>query len=184
MPKRVKSPKREPSKPPVTKRKVKLKRGKPVTLFPVSAIIEALRKNQGRTYLAAKALGCSPTLIIERRKQHQSIRDAVRESRGEILDISENKLLQAVKRGEAWAVQFILKTLGKKRGYVEGSKAEQTINVHNVAPVQTIDYDSMPLKLRLELLAEYQKQEAQQKLLAPPSQQTIEAQGTVIDDDE
>ncbi len=186
MAKRVTSPKRVINPNPKKTRKVKRPNPNGMKkLFPIHKIIEALRKNNGRIYLAAKALGCAAGLIRKRRNEHESIRIAIQESRGQALDLAENQLLKAIKRGEAWAITLALKTLGKNRGYVEGTKANQTtVNVNNAAPVQTIDYDSMPLETRLILLAEWNRQQEQQKLLAPPSQQTIEAEGTVIEEDD
>ena len=82
-------------------------------------IIEALHSVNGMIYLAARKLGCTPQTIYNRMAKTNTIRQAVEDSRGELVDISEQKLRLAVMKGEPWAVALVLKTLGKKRGYVE-----------------------------------------------------------------
>jgi len=52
-------------------------------------------------------------------KSSVAIREACDNARGELIDISEQKLRAAVMNGEPWAVAMVLKTLGKSRGYVE-----------------------------------------------------------------
>ena len=52
-------------------------------------------------------------------KSSVAIREACDNARGELIDISEQKLRAAVMNGEPWAVAMVLKTIGKHRGYVE-----------------------------------------------------------------
>lgn len=82
-------------------------------------IIDALRDVNGMVYLAARKLGCAPNTIYNRMAKSDNIKAAVEDYRGELIDLSEQKLRQAVLNGEPWAVALVLKTLGKKRGYVE-----------------------------------------------------------------
>ena len=85
-------------------------------------IIDALRDVNGMVYLAARKLGCAPNTIYNRMAKSATIKQACEDSRGELVDISEQKLRAAVLNGEPWAVALVLKTLGKKRGYVERSE--------------------------------------------------------------
>lgn len=87
--------------------------------FTNAQIIEALHSVNGMIYLAARKLGCAPNTIYNRMAKNATIKQAVEDSRGELVDISEQKLRIAVMNGEPWAVALVLKTLGKKRGYVE-----------------------------------------------------------------
>lgn len=82
-------------------------------------IIDALKEVNGMVYLAARKLGCAPNTIYNRMTKSATIKQACEDSRGELIDISEQKLRQAVLNGEPWAVAMVLKTLGKQRGYVE-----------------------------------------------------------------
>jgi len=87
--------------------------------FSTQQIVEALESVNGMIYLAARKLGCTPKTIYNRMAKSEIIRETVEDSRGELIDISEQKLRAAVLNGEPWAVALVLKTLGKKRGYVE-----------------------------------------------------------------
>ena len=87
--------------------------------YSTKSIIEALSSLNGMVYLAARKLGCTPQTIYNRMKSSVAIREACDNARGELIDISEQKLRNAVINGEPWAVAMVLKTLGKSRGYVE-----------------------------------------------------------------
>jgi len=87
--------------------------------FSTQQIVEALESVNGMIYLAARKLGCTPKTIYNRMAKSEIIRETVEDLRGELIDISEQKLRAAVLNGEPWAVALVLKTLGKKRGYVE-----------------------------------------------------------------
>lgn len=82
-------------------------------------IVSALNQTNGMVYIAARRLGCSPQTIYTRADKNKSIRQAIEDARGEVIDAAELKLKQAVMNGEAWAVAFTLKTIGRNRGYVE-----------------------------------------------------------------
>lgn len=82
-------------------------------------ISDALVQCRGMVYVAAKKLGCDPKTIKKRIKdvpEVAEIKDAQREF---VKDLGELKLLQAVERGDPWAIQFLLKMLAKDRGYSE-----------------------------------------------------------------
>ena len=83
------------------------------------AIIEALKSVNGMVYLAARKLGCEPKTIYNRAKAVQEVQRAIEDSRGELVDIAEQKLRAAVLDREPWAVALVVKTLGRSRGYVE-----------------------------------------------------------------
>ncbi len=87
--------------------------------YTTETIVSALHETNGMVYLAARRLGCKAQTIYNRAKSTKVIQEAIDNSRGEMLDISEQKLRQAIMNGEAWAITFHLKTIGKSRGYVE-----------------------------------------------------------------
>lgn len=82
-------------------------------------ILDALKEVNGMVYLAARKLGCASNTIYNRMAKSPAIKEACEAARGELVDISEQKLRAAVLNGESWAIALVLKTLGKKRGYVE-----------------------------------------------------------------
>lgn len=82
-------------------------------------IEQALEACEGMVYVAARRLGCSPNTIKKRLGQVQYLADLVEAKSGLVDDTAELKLWQAIQNGEAWAIQFRLRTVGKSRGYVE-----------------------------------------------------------------
>ncbi len=82
-------------------------------------MLDAIKKNGGAVYLAARELGCAPNTIYNRMERVPSIKQAVEDARGEVVDYAEQKLRLAILNGEPWAIAMALKTIGKNRGYVE-----------------------------------------------------------------
>jgi hypothetical protein len=97
--------------------KVRYMAGKP--RYTAGQMIEALKATKGMIYLAAQRLQCDHQTVLNYCKRYPTVEQTKQGSRGELLDVAELKLWQAVQRGEAWAIAFTLKTIGKSRGYVE-----------------------------------------------------------------
>jgi transposase-like protein len=94
-------------------------------------IIDALAESMGMISPAARKLGCSRNTISSYMKEYPEIAEAIEDANEEVNDIAELKLLDAIKRGEAWAICFRLKTKAKNRGYVEKGELTGT----NGAPI-------------------------------------------------
>lgn len=91
-------------------------------------VIQALQQSKGLVHLAARSLGCTPQTIYNHIKRSEEVRAAIEDARAHSVDVAELALIAAVQKQEAWAVQFMLKTLGKTRGYVERSE-QVTYNI-------------------------------------------------------
>lgn len=92
--------------------------------YTVKQIIDALNACNGLVYLAAAQLGCTSATICNYENRYPKIRALVNEKRGRRVDVAEASLDQAVLKGEAWAVQFLLRTQARDRGY--GDSMEHT----------------------------------------------------------
>jgi len=90
--------------------------------YTVEEVSAALKACNGLLFLAAEKLGCDSRTVINYLKRYARLRQEVAERRGRRVDIGEAALDQAVLAGEAWAVQFLLRTQAKDRGYVERSE--------------------------------------------------------------
>ena len=99
-------------------------------------MIAAIQEAHGLVLVAAARLGCSTNTIYRRADQFASVRSALQSARDEIVDLAEAKLYQAVQAGEPWAIALVLRTLGRKRGYVERQ--------------EFAGVDGQPLEIRLE----------------------------------
>jgi hypothetical protein len=107
-----KKPKPKPNPKP------KRARGRPEK-YTVAQMVAAIQQNKGFLYLAAKSLGCHHSTLLDYRTRYPEVAAAFKVQRGEMIDTGELALYNAVLKGEAWAVCFLLKTQAKDRGYVE-----------------------------------------------------------------
>lgn len=87
--------------------------------FTTTQMIEAAREEHGMVYLVAERLRCSHVTVYNYQKRHPSVREAFELERNRMVDVAEQKLYEAIQRGESWAIALMLKTKGKDRGYVE-----------------------------------------------------------------
>jgi hypothetical protein len=104
-------------------------------------------------YLAAKKIGCNPATIHKRLHKEPKLRQIVDTERETFCDIAEAKLLEAVQKGESWAVCFALKTQARKRGYIEsktpphlalGNAGGATVNQNGVVVYLPTKKDGEP----------------------------------------
>jgi transposase-like protein len=91
----------------------------PYRKYTQEQIIRALESSGGMIAPAARALGCDRNTIKRYLKEYEPIAQAIADQREATTDLAENRLRDAIGRGEAWAICFYLKCQGKSRGYVE-----------------------------------------------------------------
>ena len=103
---------------------------RPISTIRDSEIVDALKDCKGLIYLTAIKLGCSHPDLDQRIKANDNLMLICKGERGGIVDKAEAKLVEAMEGGAKWAIEMILKTLGKERGYVERQE------VHNLTKVQ------------------------------------------------
>ena len=102
----------------------KIEKPVPYRKYSVEQVIAALGESHGMIAPAARSLGCSRDTIRRYLAEHAEIAQTIADEREATTDLAENKLRDAIIRGEAWAICFYLKCMAKDRGYVE--KAELT----------------------------------------------------------
>ena len=110
----------------------KIEKPAPYRKYSVEQIIAALGESHGMIAPAARSLGCSRDTIRRYLAEYEEIAQAIADEREATTDLAENKLRDAIIRGEAWAICFYLKCQGKSRGYVERGELTGT----NGAPVK------------------------------------------------
>jgi hypothetical protein len=88
------------------------------------AAIAAVRKYHGMVAVAARQLGCNRATLYRMADRHPELADAIDEARQVQIDAAELGLFAQVQDGEPWALQFVLRTIGKTRGYVERSEVD------------------------------------------------------------
>ena len=102
----------------------KIEKPAPYRKYTAEQMIDALAESMGMISPAARKLGCSRDTIRRYLAEDAEIAQAIADEREATTDLAENKLRDAIIRGEAWAICFYLKCQGKSRGYVE--RAELT----------------------------------------------------------
>ena len=90
--------------------------GNGLTVEKVQPHLEATR---GNIAAAARRLGYTRQHVDKFVLDHPTLHEIVKQAREARVDYAESKLDEAINKGEAWAICFTLKTLGKSRGYVE-----------------------------------------------------------------
>lgn len=83
-------------------------------------VIAALQANRGLIALAARDLGVSRQALYARIKRDQELLACIEHEREAIVDLAEQKLFEALDRGERWAVMTVLSRLGRYRGWSDG----------------------------------------------------------------
>ena len=107
-----------------TRRKLKTKE----RLFINNQDIEqALKRFEGNMSKTAEFLGVDKGTIWNRVAQSPHLQEVRKQIVEDFLDLTESKLRQLVKEANPSAVFFVLKTLGKNRGYTERSTVEHEI---------------------------------------------------------
>jgi hypothetical protein len=86
-------------------------------------VAASLTRNKGVVSVVAQQLGIARWSVYRYINQYEAVRRAYDDQRASMLDLAELKLHEAIARGEAWAIQFALKTIGKERGYAEKADA-------------------------------------------------------------
>jgi hypothetical protein len=81
------------------------------------AMIAALQETHGMVYHAAQIVGCDPDSIYNRAKTSEAVREAMEFERGLFVDMTVQKLFEAVNKGQPWAIRFALNALGRDRGF-------------------------------------------------------------------
>jgi hypothetical protein len=112
----------------------------------IKTIADLLTKKDGNISAVAKCLKIARKTVYEKINKSKLLQDVLEDSREKTLDDAEDMLGKAIRKGEAWAVCFTLKTKGKKRGYVE--RIENT--GANGNPIEQITYTAAEYKTQAE----------------------------------
>ena len=95
-------------------------------------VCDAIRQGNGMVSVAARILSVDRTTVYRYINKYVSVKQALDDARAELLDMTESKLFEAVKGGNVPAIMFVMKTIGKDRGYVERSQLEMSGEINHV----------------------------------------------------
>ncbi|MEN7982112.1 MAG: hypothetical protein ABFQ65_01550 [Nanoarchaeota archaeon] len=82
---------------------------------------DAIYNSMGVKSVIAQKCGVSRSALTQflNKSQNQELEKEILSEKERLLDIAEKGLIDAVKQGEKWAIERVLKTIGRERGYFE-----------------------------------------------------------------
>lgn len=119
---------------------------------PEEDIAKAIRDNMGLLYLAAEQVGLDGSTVTERVQKSPYLQKVVAESREKRLDVAEKNLSRLVGQDNLGAICFILKTLGKSRGYQENSQLTVAADISQTFEniMKQLDKSLKPQQIEIE----------------------------------
>lgn len=96
------------------------------------AALEAHYKNMGNVSATCAALKIGRTQFYNWKKEDEEFAKAIDEVTDFCIDHVESKLFRAINDGDLTAIIFYLKTIGKKRGYIERSEIKAAVETKEV----------------------------------------------------
>ena len=99
--------------------------------------LEVFEANAGNVSAACKAVGITRKTYYNWRDADDEFREAADDILESEIDFAESMLRKNVKAGKERSIEFYLKTIGKKRGYIER---------------QEIQTDGFPNKIEIEVV--------------------------------
>lgn len=87
--------------------------------------VDALKSSRGNVSRAADKLRVERNALY-RAIQYHGLEQLLHDQRERVVDVAEERLYDSVCAGKRWAVSLTLRTIGRKRGYVEQDEATNT----------------------------------------------------------
>lgn len=92
------------------------------------AFVKAYRETLGVIKYACEQVSISRRTFYNWLEADEEFRQAVEDVNEEGLDFAENALKKKIREGDTTSIIFYLKTKGKKRGYIERTEIDATID--------------------------------------------------------
>jgi len=88
-----------------------------MTKFNQKDFKESIKGSGGIQSVVAQKLGVSRGRISQYIQKYPIMKELLEKEREKVIDKAENELFKAADNGEKWAIERILRTIGKGRGY-------------------------------------------------------------------
>ncbi len=103
-----------------------------VSKYTKEQVENAIKGTYGIVNNIAITLSVSRQTIYNYIKEYD-LQNLIDDERAKIVDLAENKLVEKIEAGNETMIGLALKTLGKKRGYVEKQEVEANLNINNIS---------------------------------------------------
>ena len=110
-------------------------------------LLQALTKSLGIVSTACASVGMSRTTYYKYYNDDEQFKSQVDDISDIAIDFAESQLFELIKGGNITAVIFYLKTMGKKRGYVEKQELDLGNNFPNNITVEFVSTDGTVRKM-------------------------------------
>ena len=107
--------------------------------IPDKTIVEIYGKKGCNVTATCAALGISRRAFYDWKKKRAKLAEKLEEVEEGILDFAESKLIEHIQNDDVQSLMFFLRTKGKKRGYVEKTENEVSINAFERLMQETED---------------------------------------------
>ena len=105
-------------------------------------VLEAVRGSEGNVSTVAKNLECEWHTARKYIDKWQVTQQALKNEEEKILDICESELKKQIKKGERWAIKFMLSTKGKRRGYGYTEDPPDATDIAGIAKILQGNYEA------------------------------------------
>jgi hypothetical protein len=131
MKKNISKQKRQPDVPDPQKR-----------VLTIDGVAEALRRLNGNQAAVGRAFGVTRSSVNEFIKNHPELKSVEQECKQSFIDNVESAIYSQALKGNVTAQIFILKTIGKDRGYVERTENKQDHFEYSISDLALLnDYE-------------------------------------------
>ena len=97
-------------------------------------VIETHKKNFGIVTLTCKQMNINRTTFYEWLKLYPDFAEQINEAQDVAIDFAESMLMKNIQAQDTTSIIFYLKTIGKRRGYVEKALMDVTSNGESIIP--------------------------------------------------
>ena len=115
--------------------------GQPEQRYPTACtpeeMIDAVRRGHGIARDAAKILDCTRRTVYAYINRYPEVKQAYKEAREENVDVAENRQLQALNKGERWAIEnwLFYSKEGRERGWLKRVEQAKDLNLLNAIQI-------------------------------------------------
>jgi hypothetical protein len=131
-----------PAKKTPGKKKPRKKPTGPPPRHSEATVLRAIAGSGGIITHVAKALKLSWTGARNAIDRYPACKEALDSEREAICDVAENRLIEAINQGDAWAIRFFLNNKAKQRGYGWKNLSISTSEPPKVIGLYAEDYDT------------------------------------------
>lgn len=110
-----------------------------MTKLSIKKFKESLPGSHGVQAIIARKCEVDRSTITLFLDKHPKMKELCLAEREKIIDVAENRLFKAADNGDKWAVDKILSTIGKNRGYIEAQESIVSGGFDNKLQVEIVE---------------------------------------------